>query len=159
MLLLSSFVLEMLLSFAVMDCYATHPSSCYLKETNALNCIHTKWCPIVHGMTLNCIHIFIVTGSFLYWCVMRLASQRFFIHICIYLRSLIISYLATFLGLIAFLCWCAVKQSINQSHLIMMILFLVTTRKGVKIRKEYGLLNQNGKYFIVYFILISVRNN
>jgi len=66
-------------------------------------------------MTLNCLHIFIVTGSFLYWCVMRPASQRFFIHSCIYLRILIISYLATFLGIIAFLCWCAVKQSINQS--------------------------------------------
>jgi len=61
---------------------------------------------------LNCIHIFIVTGSFLYWCVMRPASQRFFIHSCIYLRILIISYLATFLGTIAFMCWCVVKQSI-----------------------------------------------
>jgi len=49
----------------------------------------------VLGITLNGIHIFIVTGSFLYWCVMRLASQRFFIHSCIYLRVLIISYLAT----------------------------------------------------------------
>jgi len=70
----------------------------------------------VLGMALNCIHIFIVTGSFLYWFVMRPASQRFFIHSCIYLRILIISYLATFLGtsLITFLCWCAVKQSINQ---------------------------------------------
>jgi len=37
----------------------------------------------VLGMTLNCIHIFIVTGSFLYLCVMRQASQRFFIHSCI----------------------------------------------------------------------------
>jgi len=36
--------------------------------------------PNVLGMTLNCIHIFIVTGSFLYWCVIWLASQRFFIH-------------------------------------------------------------------------------
>jgi len=60
----------------------------------------------VLGTTLNCIHIFIVTGSFLYWCVMRPASQRFFIHSCICQR---------FLALIAFLCWCAVKQSINQS--------------------------------------------
>jgi len=34
---------------------------------------------------------FIVTGSFLYWCVMRPASQRFFIHNCINLRNLIIS--------------------------------------------------------------------
>jgi len=39
----------------------------------------------VLGMTLNCIHIFIVTGSFLYWCVMRPASQRFFIHIFVFI--------------------------------------------------------------------------
>jgi len=68
-------------------------------------------------MTLNCIHIFMVTGSFLYWCVMRPASQRFFIHSCIYLWILIICYLATFLGTNSLLCWCAVKQSINQSTL------------------------------------------
>jgi len=68
------------------------------------------------GMTLNCIHIFIVTGSFLYWCVMRPASQRFFIHSCIYLRILIISYLATFLGISSLsmlMCRKAVNQSIN----------------------------------------------
>jgi len=68
-------------------------------------------------MTLNCIHIFIVTGSFLYWCVMRLASQRFFIHSCIYLRILIISYLATFLGtnsLSVLMCRKAVNQSIKH---------------------------------------------
>jgi len=59
----------------------------------------------LQGMTLICIHIFIVTGSFLYWCVMRPASQRFFfIHSCIYLRILIISYLATFL--VTFLPFC-----------------------------------------------------
>jgi len=68
------------------------------------------WCGFVLGMTLNCIRIFIVTGSFFYWCVIRPARQRFFI----YLRILIISYLATFFALIDFLCWCAVKQSINQ---------------------------------------------
>jgi len=70
----------------------------------------------VLGMTLNCIHIFIVTGSFLYWCVMRPASQRFFMHSCIYLRILIISYLATFLGtngLSGLMCRKAVNQSIN----------------------------------------------
>jgi len=66
-------------------------------------------------MTLNCTQIFIVTGSFLYGCVMWPASQRFFIHSCIYLWILILYYLATFLGTIAFLCVCAVKQSINQS--------------------------------------------
>jgi len=54
-------------------------------------------------MTLNCIHIFIVTGSFLYWCVMRPrrpVSVSSCTASCIYLRLriLIISYLATFLG-------------------------------------------------------------
>jgi len=73
---------------------------------------------LILGMTLNCIHIFIVTGSFLYWCGMRLASQRFFIglHSCIFLRILIISYLATFLGtysLSVLMCRKAVDQSIN----------------------------------------------
>jgi len=69
------------------------------------------------GMTLNCIHVFVVTGSFLYWCVMRLASHRFFKNSCIYLRILIISYLATLLGtnsLSVLLCRKAVNQSINQ---------------------------------------------
>jgi len=37
---------------------------------------------------------------------MRPASQDFYIHSCIYLRI--------FLALIAFLCWCAIKQPINQ---------------------------------------------
>jgi len=49
---------------------------------------------------------------------MRPASQRFFIHSCIYLRILIISYLATFLGtnsLSVLMCRKAVNQSINQS--------------------------------------------
>jgi len=67
-------------------------------------------------MTLNCIHIFIVTGSFLYWCVMRPASQRFFIHSCSYLRILITPYLATFLGtssLSVLMC----RKTINQSIL------------------------------------------
>jgi len=65
------------------------------------------------GMTLNCIHIFVVTGSFLYWCVRRPASQRFFIRGCIY-WILIISYLATFLGtnsLSVLMCRKAVNQS------------------------------------------------
>jgi len=67
----------------------------------------------VQGMTLNCIHIFIVTGSFLYCCVMRPASQRFFIHSCIYILILIISYLATFHGtnsLSVLMCRKAVNQ-------------------------------------------------
>jgi len=66
-------------------------------------------------MTLNGIHIFIFTGSFLYWCVMRPASQHFFIHSCIYLRLLILSYLATFLGtnsLSVLMCRKAVNQLI-----------------------------------------------
>jgi len=73
----------------------------------------------VLGMTLNCIHIRIVTGSFFYRCVMRPASQRFFIHSCIYLRILIISYLETFLGtnsLSVLMCRKAVNQSINHSR-------------------------------------------
>jgi len=47
---------------------------------------------------------------------MRPASQRFFIHSCIYLRILIISYLATFLGtnsLSVLMCRNAVNQSID----------------------------------------------
>jgi len=45
---------------------------------------------------------------------MRPASQRFFIHSCIYLRILIISYLATFLGtnsLSVLMC----RKAINQT--------------------------------------------
>jgi len=48
---------------------------------------------------------------------MRPASQRFFIHSCIYLRILIISYLATFhgtIGLSVLMCRKAVSQSINH---------------------------------------------
>jgi len=74
----------------------------------------------VLGMTLNCIHIFIVTGSCLYWCVMRPASQRFFIHTCFYLPILIISYLATFLGTNSVsvpMCRKAVNQS-NQADML-----------------------------------------
>jgi len=72
---------------------------------------------VILGMTLNCIHIFIVTGSFLYWCVMRPARQRFFIHRCIYILIVITSYLAAFLGtnsLSVLMCRKAVNQSINQ---------------------------------------------
>jgi len=53
----------------------------------------------------------------LYWCVMRPSSQRFFIHSCIYLRILIISFLKTFLGtnsLSVLMCRKAVNQSILQ---------------------------------------------
>jgi len=47
---------------------------------------------------------------------MRPASQRFFIHSYIYLRILIVSYLATFLGtnsLFVLMCRKAVNQSIS----------------------------------------------
>jgi len=69
----------------------------------------------VLGMTLNCINIFIVTGSFLYWFVMSLCSQCFFICSCIYLWILIMSYFATFIGtnsLSVLMCRKAVNQSI-----------------------------------------------
>jgi len=74
-------------------------------------------CAIIYDTTLFNIYDMSV-GSFLYWCVMRLASQRFFIHSCICLRILIKSYLATFLGtnsLHVLMCRKAVNQSINQS--------------------------------------------
>jgi len=95
-----------------------------LWSANTFGC-RAKICPTVallsvQGMTLNCIHVFIVTGSFSYWFVMRPASQRFFIHCCIYLRILIISSLATFLGtnsLSVLMCHKAVNQSINQQSL------------------------------------------
>jgi len=47
---------------------------------------------------------------------MKPGSQRFFVHSCIYLRILIISYLATFLGTNSFsvlMCRKAVNQSIK----------------------------------------------
>jgi len=69
----------------------------------------------VQGMTLTASTFSFWTGSFLHRCVMRPASQRFFIHRCIYLRLLIISYLAKFLGtnsLSVLMCRKAVNQSI-----------------------------------------------
>jgi len=93
--------------------YTTHTA---MHMQHDLPCYMIPVLACVLGMTLNCIHIFIVTGSFLYWCVMRPASQRFFILSCIYLRILIISYLATFLGTNRFsvlMCRKAVNQSIN----------------------------------------------
>jgi len=104
-------------SFQVPSCWFHYTAACYRLHTGNLTTIIDASTPSdVQCMTLNCIHIFIVTGSFLYWCVMRPASQRFFIHSCIYLRILIVSYLATFLGTNSLsMCWCAVKQSINQS--------------------------------------------
>jgi len=116
----------------------SHPSILADKAKNSVSqffssviCIHlgisvfTKLCffilYFVQGMTLNCIHMFIVTGSFLYWCVMRPASQRLFIRSCIYLRIVIISCSATFLGtnsLYMLMCRKAVNQSINHLVLI-----------------------------------------
>jgi len=46
---------------------------------------------------------------------MRPASQRFFIHSCIYLRILIISYLATFLGTNNSLSVLMCRKEVNQS--------------------------------------------
>jgi len=56
---------------------------------------------------------------------MRPASQRFFIHSCIYPRILIISYLATFLGtnsLFVLMCRKAVNQTIDSALVIVSLL-------------------------------------
>jgi len=90
-------------------------SRCVLGRT--LNCIHIEWCP-GHDVKLH--PHFIVTGIFLYWFVMRPASQHFFIHNCIHLRILIISNLVTFLGTNSFsvlICRKAVNQSINVQQI------------------------------------------
>jgi len=74
-----------------------------------------EWCP-GHDVNLHPHFHCSSFGSILYWCVMRPASQRFFIHSCIYLRILIISYLTTFLGtnrLSVLMCRKAVNQSIS----------------------------------------------
>jgi len=47
-------------------------------------CQYTVHFISVLGMTLNCIHIFIVTGSFLYWCVM---CQSAFLYTQLYLST------------------------------------------------------------------------
>jgi len=95
----------------------------------------------VLGMTLNCIHIFIVTGSFLYayWCGTRPASQRFFI---IYLRIFIITYLITFLGnnsLSVLMCRKAVSHSINQFFVCTLLVFIHATYDKI----EYVRINQS----------------
>jgi len=59
---------------------------------------------------------------------MRPASQRFFIHSCIYIRTLIISDLATFLGtnsLSVLMCRKAVNQSMTVDRGIAKIVFVV----------------------------------
>jgi len=76
-----------------------------------LNCIHTKWCP---SMTLNCIRIFIVTGSFLYWCFLRPAVSVSSYTVVYFYESWSYLIYQRFLAQIAFMCWCAVKQSINR---------------------------------------------
>jgi len=81
------------------------------------------------GMTLNCIHMLIFTGSLLYGCVMRPASQRFFIHSNIFLRIVIISYLATFLGtnsLSVLMC----RKAVNQSILKIAVTFAFFQSQG-----------------------------
>jgi len=67
----------------------------------------------VQGITLNCFHIFIVTGSFLYRCVMRPASQLFLLS-CIYLRIFILPYLATCLGTYLCLYVLMCRKAVNQ---------------------------------------------
>jgi len=102
----------------------------------------------VLGMTLNCIDIFIVTGSFLYWCVMRPASQRFFIHSCIYLRILIISYLATSFGtnsLSVLMC----RKEVNQIKLNKKVIQNLTTIFNVL------LVYQRHRYFMIGLRLLS----
>jgi len=78
-----------------------------------LNCIHTEWCPGHEVKLLP--HIHYHWQLFVLMCHEAGQSAFLRIHSCNYVQILIISYLATFLALIAFLCWCAVKQSINQS--------------------------------------------
>jgi len=76
-----------------------------------LNCIQTKWCP---GMTLNCIHISLPLVAFctdVSWG--RPVNVSSYTVVFIY-ESWSYLILQRFLALIAFLCWCAVKQSINQ---------------------------------------------
>jgi len=48
-----------------------------------LNICHEAY---VLGMTFKCIHIFIVTGSFLYFCFIR-AGQSAFLHTQLYLST------------------------------------------------------------------------
>jgi len=72
-------------------------------------------------MTLNCVHIFIVTGSFLYWYVMRPASQRYFIHSKLYwayLRSLSSRYLPTYYGRSTAVIWLSSRCCTCQRLLI-----------------------------------------
>jgi len=119
-----------------------------------LHCLsHQCLCP-GHDVKLH--PHFIVTGSFLCWCVMRPASQRFFIHSCIYLRILITSYLATILALSVLMCRKPVYQSglyasLSVQHLqwrphetLFNCLYFVFFRFGlVWLKNEY--VHVNGK--------------
>jgi len=71
----------------------------------------TEWCP-GHDVKLH--PHFHCHLQLLYWCVMRPASQHFFIHSCIYLRFSIISVLATFLGTNS-LSVLMYRKAVNQS--------------------------------------------
>jgi len=70
---------------------------------------------------INCIHISLSLDSFFYWCIWDrpVSVSSYTLHSCIYLRILIISYLATFLGtntnsLSVLISRKAVNQSINS---------------------------------------------
>jgi len=88
---------------------------------------------------------------------MRPASQRFFIHSCIYLRILIISYLATFLGnaaLIAFLCWCAVKQSISQSiNQSVVVHYFMCWQEAVSVVVHYFMCWKDAVSVVVHYFM------
>jgi len=92
-------------------------------------------------MTSNCIHIFIVTSSFLYWSFLRPAPSVSS-YSCIYLRISIISYSATFLGtdsLSVLMCRKAVTQLINQSIALSVEVALFESA-AVRDRSEYRLV-------------------
>jgi len=99
--------------YCLYSLYRTHPCGIWLIFSSM-------------GMTLNYFHIFIVTGSFLYmyWCVMRPASQHPSYTVLFIYESWSYLISQSFLALIAFLCWCAVQQSINQSTSQVWILLL-----------------------------------
>jgi len=105
------------ISMCILFCMSITGSQCCVSSvTYTSGCVISYCSGPGHDVNLNCIHIFIVTGSFLYWCVLRPASQHFFIHSCIYLQILIICYLATFLGtnsLSMLMCRKAINQSIS----------------------------------------------
>jgi len=63
---------------------------------------------------------------------MRPASQRFFVHSCIYLRILIISYLAAFLGtnsLSVLMC----RKAVNQSLCLVFIIAVQLDNKVISL--------------------------